>query len=174
MGTHRTGRAVVGLALAGALLLGACSSDDEPEAGDGGDEGGSAQVAGPSSDPTEEALVAYVEEFHEGWLAADGDGTFPALSIECQTRWEEAEWEENAAALASFAEGVANLPGDQLQVSDVAVESFDGESATVVLTWSDAAGTVFEGLGSEPADWVYENGGWRTNECQAIGEMLTQ
>ena len=174
MGTHLTGRAVVGLAVAGALLLGACSSDDEPEASEAGQESDSPAVAGPSSEPTEEALVAYAEEFHEGWLAADGDGTYPALSIECQTRWELADWEENAAAMVSFAEGVANLPGDQLQVSDVTVESFEGESATIVLTWSDATGTVFEGLGSEPAEWVYENGGWRTNECQAISELLTQ
>jgi hypothetical protein len=162
MGMQVTGR-LVGIVAVGALLLGACGDDgsDEEEAA----------VEGPTMDNSEETLISYVEEFQEGSLVdADAD-TYPTLSAECQAKWTPSDWEANAGAWRSAIEQNTNLSAEELQIDRVEVQEIDEDSATVVVTWADASGTVLDGLGG-PAEWVYEDGGWRTASCPSLAEAL--
>lgn len=123
-------------------------------------------------DNSEQALVDYVEEFQESFLTNNGEGTYPTLSADCQDRWSPDDWAANAEAWTAFTEGVTNLPANELQVTDVAVQEIDEDSATVVVTWANGAGEVLEGIGNEPVEWLHENGGWRSTNCVAVAEAL--
>lgn len=155
------------LVLATILVLGACSGGDSGTSGDDaspGDNGTSAEPVAAGSGSEEDLVQAATEHF-EAFVAKDAETWFGMLSRACRERLGFVAVDSHIDS-RHFRAGLADIDVSSLTVADVSV-SGGGSAADVTVSINGTTETFRETL---PSRWIFEEGGWKLDDCDDIGE----
>jgi hypothetical protein len=145
-----TSKRLFPLAIA-ALLIAAC--------------GGSSTDAG--SQPTEEGLKASVRISTEAALSSKFKVAYAYLSEDCRSRVSLGDFAGLLMMGTAFLSGMSDIDPKDLRVGEIEVTKLSDTSGTIRAELRTGDGTVFTSLeDSDPIEWVYEEGGWKTTDCE--------
>lgn len=132
--------------------------------GSSGEEGAQAKEPATESGLRDAALSSA-----EAVFKSDGPASYAYLSSECKAKFGVADWSANLAATMALAEGFMKLNLADAKIDKVDTRSVTESSGEVSLTVLTADG---EPLSNDVSwkRWVYEDGGWRTTDCEKLGE----
>jgi hypothetical protein len=113
---------------------------------------------------TEAGLRVAVEASTEALLAGDTDVLYGFLTEECRDTIDRQEFAEQMTLGMAFLAGFAEVDLDELEITEVLIEDFDGTTAMAGPVVDLPSG---EGLFGEQdlSPWVYEDGGWKLDDC---------
>ena len=161
------GRAPALTLLLAMLLLAACSPQaaaptdgpigSDPPAANGGAAGGG----------TEAALDEAARSSFEAFLTADDEGYFNLLSRSCREEHGFAALESYLVGRRSRATQGGGIDLGALSVASVQMSDLTGDGAQVSLVIEGTSEQFREG---QPQAWVFEDGGWRLDECSDVRE----
>ncbi len=158
-----------GVFVVAALIVSACSSDGNPgfgpTAGSVPNDADDVDPAGSEANGsgTEADLEAAATESFDAFLRADDQTYFNLLSRSCR--------ELRFAAVEGYLDGRrflmdnAGIDLSALGIDAVELRGFDGSTAQVVISMSGAAQEFPE---ATPRRWIFQDGGWRLDECDEI------
>ena len=154
--------------LAGALVLAACGGDDAG-VGTGTTASGSGSIT--EQPATAEGLEAAVRAANEALLSGDVVDAYSVLTARCRATVSQAEWAAQLTIARGFLEAFAGVQLSDLEVSEVLTRN-------VTETTGEAQAVVTAPDGSTPLDeaepswetWQYEDGGWRSDDCEGFDE----
>ena len=145
-----TSKRLFPLAIA-ALLVAAC--------------GGSSTDAG--SPPTEEGLKTSVRISTEAALTSKSKLAYAYFSADCRSRVSLGVFTGQLMLGTAFLSGMSDIDPKDLRVGEIEVTEFSDTSGMVRAELLTGDGTVFTSLDdSDPIEWVYEEGGWKTTDCE--------
>ena len=120
----------------------------------------------PQSAPTEEALKKAVATSSDAIFAGKWDDAYAYFTKECRENVSKSEFALLGQMGLSFIEGFADVKASDLRTGDVEIRNFSESDAEARADIREKDGDTF----TEAADdgwtaWVYEDGGWRTSDC---------
>lgn len=123
--------------------------------------------SGAKSPPTEEGLRAAIKQSTEVLFKPDAKALYKYFSKECRDTVTMGDLTFALMFGGMFLEGMAGTEMSEFRAGEIEIRSLAASSAEaryeVVLT----DGSVFANLeDSEWSGWVYEDGGWRTTDCE--------
>lgn len=152
--THTRTRSLISVALA-LLVSAGCGSG----------------FSGAKSPPTEDGLRQAIKLSTEILFKPDAKAFYKYFSKECRDTVTVGDLTFVLMFGGAFLEGIAGTKMSEFRVGDVEIRPLTASSAEarheVVLT----DGSVFANLeDSEWSGWVYEDGGWRTTDCEDFAD----
>jgi hypothetical protein len=151
------GRWVAIVVLAAALVAASCSGDDS-----------AVTSGGAATQPaTEAGLRAAVTKAGEGVIHNDAAGTYQLLSAACRAKVSQSEWAKQLLVATGLIEAFGDVKLNELKVGLVEVRNVTGTQGEARFSIVKPDGSDAFGDDSQQAwtTWLYEDGAWRTEEC---------
>lgn len=142
----------LGSLLMATALLAAC--------GGGGGDGGSAR--------TENGLRSAARAASEALFAGELRTAYESFSASCREVTPFAEFSSSVTIASAFLEALSGTKLEDLEVTDVRVRNFEGDSGEVMVA---VAGPDGEGAFGEDewVRWIFEEEAWVQTDCEDIG-----
>lgn len=123
--------------------------------------------SGAESPPTEEGLRQAVQLSTVSLFKPDAKAFYKYFSKECRDTVTMGDLTFALMFGGAFLEGMAGTDMSEFRAGTIEVRSLTASSAEARFEIVLTDGTVFANLeDSEWAGWVYEDGGWRTTDCE--------
>ena len=150
--------------VAAALLAGACGGAT-PAATDGSAVVDPTPAPGNADTGAEAALEQAARDSFTAFLGGDDQAFFDLLSRECRESLGFAAVESYLIGRRTRAERVGGIDLSQVAIADLLISDFTGSDAEVRLELSGTSEPFRE---SEMHTWIFEEGGWRLDDCSDI------
>lgn len=155
---------VLAIVVAATLVFGACSQSSDSSG------------RGDSQPQTEEAAKEAAVAFGTALFSSDPD-SFNYLSAACKQKWgDAASWGANVAGGFMMLKAFTGVDPADGTIGDPVVVSFAPDKAKIDVPLNNDAGEPLiagNDDGDDGFDFIYENGAWRIDDCEAIGDTTT-
>jgi hypothetical protein len=119
----------------------------------------------PTNPNTEAGLIGAATDYLNWGDTNDAGKQYVVLSARCVAKWPTPEsWKANVAAATKILDNLG-FSAEGATVESVTVSDLGGDKATVHAVVKTADGKTIDALAT--SNWVYENGGWRSDSCDA-------
>ncbi len=124
----------------------------------------------PKSPATESALKTAVAAFGDAILQGDSGKAYGYFTKECRSDVSKGEFAFMVELATSMLEGFADTSISDMRTGEVELQNFKAESAEARSTVIDGNGDTFSSLDESGwSAWEYQDGGWRTSDCEEFG-----
>lgn len=116
--------------------------------------------------PTQAGLETALRLSSEATIASKTEEAYAYFSADCKSQVSLDDFASGLLIGKESLEAFFGINFEDLELGKIEVSNFTDTSATVREELLLGDGEVVSGLDeSEPSEWVYENGGWRTTDC---------
>jgi hypothetical protein len=125
---------------------------------------------GGSGGASEEALVEAATDGAQALLDRDWDTAYGLFSERCREQVSRDDFEEQTTFVILLAEGFFEVEWDELELDEVTVTRLEGDEGEVRVRVVRADGEPLSEDEEDPEPWVFEDGEWRSDDCDDFGE----
>jgi hypothetical protein len=127
---------------------------------------GGGGTSSPKAPANEAGLQGAVKGFNDALFSGDTGDAYAYFTKECRSEVSKNEFGALAQLGLAFLAGFSDFDPSELRTGDVEVQNLTASIAEARYEILDPNGDVFSSLDEQAwAEWVYEEGGWRTPDC---------